>query len=89
MCLLFPETKGRTLEEMNAYFEQTHWIVPLAKDVPYVSTKQREEELRQGYLPSGGEVVKEGAHPADNFSRGGLAYGNESPQEKENSIEKM
>ncbi|WWC66114.1 uncharacterized protein I206_100014 [Kwoniella pini CBS 10737] len=47
--ILFPETKGRTLEEMDAYFRETHWFVPGAK-VPVVSSKEREEQLAQDGL---------------------------------------
>ncbi|PWZ01226.1 general substrate transporter [Testicularia cyperi] len=32
--LILPETKGRTLEEMDDYFAATHWIVPLSKTQP-------------------------------------------------------
>lgn len=55
MWLLFPETKGRTLEEMDDYFEQTHWIVPLDKShgQAQVSQKDREEELRRGVIHVG------------------------------------
>lgn len=53
MWALFPETKGRTLEEMDAYFEQTHWFVPISKDVPMVAAKTREDELRRGIVHSG------------------------------------
>lgn len=47
--LLFPETKGRTLEEMDRLFKETSIIVPLAK-VPPVSTHERERELADGGL---------------------------------------
>ncbi|WWC86547.1 uncharacterized protein L201_001424 [Kwoniella dendrophila CBS 6074] len=42
--VLFPETKGRTLEEMDKYFRETHWFVPGAKVAP-ISATQREEQL--------------------------------------------
>ncbi|CDZ98511.1 general substrate transporter [Phaffia rhodozyma] len=45
--LFVPETKGRKLEEMDHYFESTHWIVPLAKYEP-ISATTREDELRRG-----------------------------------------
>nr|XP_018263395.1 glucose transporter [Kwoniella dejecticola CBS 10117]OBR85553.1 glucose transporter [Kwoniella dejecticola CBS 10117] len=32
--MLFPETKGRSLEEMDTYFRTVHWFVPTAKDIP-------------------------------------------------------
>lgn len=44
--LLFPETKGRTLEEMDQYFTDTHWIVPLSKAAK-VGTHARERDLEQ------------------------------------------
>nr|XP_018267441.1 glucose transporter [Kwoniella dejecticola CBS 10117]OBR89599.1 glucose transporter [Kwoniella dejecticola CBS 10117] len=49
--ILFPETKGRTLEEMDLYFRETHWFVPGAK-TPAVSAKEREEQLAQGQFRS-------------------------------------
>ncbi|PWN48034.1 general substrate transporter [Violaceomyces palustris] len=49
----FPETKGRTLEEMDEYFEKTHWIVPLSDYKPKLSRDDREEELRRGVLHQG------------------------------------
>ncbi|OCF54382.1 glucose transporter [Kwoniella mangroviensis CBS 10435] len=45
--ILFPETKGRTLEEMDTYFRETHWFVPGAK-VPSISSTEREVQLTQG-----------------------------------------
>ena len=50
--LLFPETKGRTLEEMDDFFDRTHWIVPLSKH-EVVSKDEREEELRRGMVKNG------------------------------------
>lgn len=47
--LILPETKGRTLEEMDRFFENTPWIVAF-HDMGVVSDKQREEELRQGIV---------------------------------------
>lgn len=44
MWALFPETKGRTLEEMDHYFENTHWFVPLAK-YEKIDAGAREREL--------------------------------------------
>ncbi|OCF40858.1 glucose transporter [Kwoniella heveanensis CBS 569] len=45
--LFFPETKGRTLEEMDSYFRDNHWIVPLAR-VQGVSVSEREQQLAHG-----------------------------------------
>jgi hypothetical protein len=42
--LLFPETKGRTLEEMDSYFRNHPWIVPGSKVQP-VHLGEREREL--------------------------------------------
>ena len=44
MYLLYPETSGRTLEEMDTYFRQTSWIVPLS-EVESISADTREQEL--------------------------------------------
>lgn len=44
MWALFPETKGRTLEEMDHYFANTHWFVPLAK-YENIDAGAREREL--------------------------------------------
>ncbi|OCF45339.1 glucose transporter [Kwoniella heveanensis CBS 569] len=44
---LFPETKGRTLEEMDSYFRETHWFVPLSKQ-RNISSREREVQLAQG-----------------------------------------
>ncbi|BEJ07120.1 hypothetical protein CcaverHIS641_0403890 [Cutaneotrichosporon cavernicola] len=41
---LFPETKGRTLEEMDHYFEITQWFVPLAM-YEGIDAGAREREL--------------------------------------------
>ncbi|CAO1639584.1 unnamed protein product [Sympodiomycopsis kandeliae] len=47
--LFFPETKGRTLEEMDDFFQQTSVVVPLSsRYVPAISATAREEELRSG-----------------------------------------
>ncbi|WVF69435.1 hypothetical protein IAT40_004212 [Kwoniella sp. CBS 6097] len=46
--LFFLETKGRSLEEMDSYFRDNHWIVPLAR-VEKVSTFEREQQLAQGH----------------------------------------
>lgn len=32
MWALYPETRGRSLEMMDSYFEETGWIVPLSKN---------------------------------------------------------
>ena len=46
MWALFPETKGRTLEEMDDYFASTNWFVPLAK-TKHLDSRARERELAQ------------------------------------------
>ncbi|KAF8710460.1 General substrate transporter, partial [Rhizoctonia solani] len=46
---LFPETKGRKLEEMDDFFQHSSWFVPTAKFTP-VSATQRENEMRAGEL---------------------------------------
>lgn len=51
--LILPETKGRTLEEMDEYFENTPWIVAFHQ-TPKISEKLREEELRRGIVHVGG-----------------------------------
>lgn len=50
---------GRTLEEMDDYFRNNHWIVPLAK-IQNVSATTREKELAAGkYLfESGSEKCR-------------------------------
>ncbi|WVR04202.1 hypothetical protein IAU60_001202 [Kwoniella sp. DSM 27419] len=45
--LLFPETRGRTLEEMDDYFDKTGWIVPLNKQET-VGLRDREQQFAQG-----------------------------------------
>lgn len=54
MWALFPETKGRTLEEMDDYFASTNWFVPLAK-TKHLDSRARERELaekeEQGEFP--------------------------------------
>ncbi|WVF70918.1 hypothetical protein IAT40_005713 [Kwoniella sp. CBS 6097] len=44
---LFPETKGRTLEEMDSYFRETHWFVPASKQKG-ISAREREIQLANG-----------------------------------------
>lgn len=44
MWALFPETRGRTLEEMDHYFATTHWFVPTAK-TDHLDAAAREREL--------------------------------------------
>ena len=59
---LFPETKGvstlgamqcmkltkqRTLEEMDLYFKNSYWFVPLAKN-DRIGSKDRERDLAMG-----------------------------------------
>lgn len=82
MWLLFPETKSRTLEEMDAYFEKTHWIVPLSKDVPSVSTRKREDELRRGVVYDGGNAVKV-VEPATEVDFSDLQRGQPTPTKDE------
>ncbi|ODN86318.1 glucose transporter [Cryptococcus wingfieldii CBS 7118] len=43
--LFFPETRGRTLEEMDMYFREMNLIVPLTKGVGRIDVKEREREL--------------------------------------------
>ncbi|EPQ25763.1 uncharacterized protein PFL1_06630 [Pseudozyma flocculosa PF-1] len=45
--LILPETKGRTLEEMDDWFAQTPFIVILSKAKP-IDTKERERQLAAG-----------------------------------------
>ena len=45
--LFFPETKGRTLEEMDRYFREVPIIVGFAK-VESVDRNRREREFREG-----------------------------------------
>ncbi len=47
--LILPETKGRTLEEMDRFIESTPWIVAF-HDMKVVSSKEREDELRRGVV---------------------------------------
>lgn len=56
MWALFPETKGRTLEEMDEYFRTTHWFVPLAK-VEDVQAGEREAQLVEGKYPGMGDAI--------------------------------
>lgn len=44
--LLFPETKGRTLEDMDSYFRNHPWIVPGSK-VDKIDGRRREQELAE------------------------------------------
>ncbi|WVQ97251.1 hypothetical protein IAU59_004362 [Kwoniella sp. CBS 9459] len=53
---LFPETKGRTLEEMDGYFRDTHWFVPASKQKD-ISSREREEQLARGQT----DIVHHGA----------------------------
>lgn len=53
---ILPETKGRTLEEMDQYFEDTPWIVTRAR-TKKVSQKERERQLAAGFaLPGSKEI---------------------------------
>ena len=45
--LFFPETKGRTLEEMDQYFHDTPLVVAFA-NIKTVDRNERERELREG-----------------------------------------
>jgi hypothetical protein len=42
--LFYPETKGRTLEAMDRYFAEGHWIVPLDK-TPIPKPEDTENQL--------------------------------------------
>jgi sugar porter (SP) family MFS transporter len=46
--LFFPETAGRTLEEMEQYINESGYLVPLHKSRGLRSATEREEELRRG-----------------------------------------
>jgi sugar porter (SP) family MFS transporter len=48
---ILPETKGRSLEEMDMYFEQTPWLV-LGK-TGKIKQKDAEDRLRQGIVAGG------------------------------------
>ncbi|CAO1636529.1 unnamed protein product [Parajaminaea phylloscopi] len=72
--LVLPETKGRTLEEMDRYFAETPWIVLGAK-THKVSTSEREEQLRRGITTEGQLALGGPASPAyekDKHSDDGL-----------------
>ena len=60
--LILPETKGRTLEEMDAYFEETPFIAIFSK-AKKVSKTEREEQLNQG-LTTIGAPVEVSRYPA-------------------------
>ncbi|KAG8878213.1 hypothetical protein FRB98_006314 [Tulasnella sp. 332] len=62
--LFFPETKGRTLEEMDAYFARTYWIVPLA-EVETIDHRAREQDFAQGIVPLTKEKII-GGHGSQN-----------------------
>ncbi|PWN36397.1 general substrate transporter [Meira miltonrushii] len=51
--LLFPETKGRTLEEMDLYMEQMPWIVVGTSKALEISAKEREVQLKRGIVHDG------------------------------------
>lgn len=51
LVFFFPETKGRTLEEMDHYFRTNHWFVLLGKG-ERISAQTRERELTLGTSPS-------------------------------------
>ncbi|KAL7419267.1 hypothetical protein Q5752_006104 [Cryptotrichosporon argae] len=67
--LLFPETKGRTLEEMDEYFANTHWIVPLSH-YKGVAAGERERELARGELP----IHPHGSSRVQDVEKGGDKY---------------
>ncbi|KAJ1043077.1 hypothetical protein NDA14_006275 [Ustilago hordei] len=59
--LILPETKGRTLEEMDAFFERTPFIVAFTDMT--ISDKEREEQLRRGVIHAPqGEFLETGSH---------------------------
>ncbi|QRV86298.1 Sugar (and other) transporter [Ceratobasidium sp. AG-Ba] len=60
---LFPETKGRKLEEMDDLFKHTGWFVP-TQNYTILSPTQREDELRVGNA-FGGEDVGDSHYVAD------------------------
>lgn len=58
---ILPETKGRTLEEMDAFFERTPFIVAFTDMT--ISDKEREEQLRRGVIHAPqGEFLETGSH---------------------------
>ncbi len=60
--LILPETKGRTLEEMDRFIESTPWIVAF-HDMKVVSSTEREEELRRGVIHAPrGELLEARSH---------------------------
>ncbi|MCO5590307.1 hypothetical protein L7F22_044276 [Adiantum nelumboides] len=61
--LFFPETKGRTLEEMDLYMEEMPWIVVGKSKALAISTKEREAQLQVGIVHDGkgGEVIYDDA----------------------------
>ena len=55
MWALYPETRGRSLEMMDSYFEETGWIVPLSKNGRGgIPTRDAESESR--WRPRGDAV---------------------------------
>lgn len=60
---LFPETKGRRLEEMDALFESS-WFVPTA-NIKTVDGRRVEEELRQQQLNQNDFDEKSGSGGSD------------------------
>ncbi|OWZ49870.1 glucose transporter [Cryptococcus neoformans 125.91] len=58
--LFFPETRGRTLEEMDNYFRQMNLIVPLTKDVHKITAHEREAQLvEQGVIQQEVDIEQE------------------------------
>ncbi|WVQ96917.1 hypothetical protein IAU59_004025 [Kwoniella sp. CBS 9459] len=52
---ILPETKGRTLEEMDHLFTDTHWFVPAAK-MERLSANTRERHYIENHLETGGKL---------------------------------
>lgn len=67
---LFPETRGRTLEEMDEYFKETNWFVPTAK-VENVYAGEREQQLVQGKYPGMGPAVPDSRKEDVGSEKGG------------------
>ena len=47
--VLFPETSGRTLEEMDALFRTMKIIVPLDRQAEHIGMTTREQQLAGGF----------------------------------------
>ncbi|CBQ69845.1 conserved hypothetical protein [Sporisorium reilianum SRZ2] len=61
--LILPETKGRTLEEVDAFIESTPWIVAF-HDTSIGSNKESEEQLRRGIttVAAQPDIFETGSH---------------------------